>query len=166
MADNNDIWNQFQSSVKSENPGLKVVNSDEDDSGDAGSSGGSNGGMATIGGGSKENLLQDIRSSMEGMQTQMQDTYQGLEGLEVSAKSLDETVIVKMSGTGKFVDIDFTENALQGGMKEFKWRLREAFKTATEEVQKVTQEKTMELLNGMQIPDEIKNLNVNEEEQG
>ena len=48
--------------------------------------------------------------------------------------------------------------ALSGGVREFKWRVREAWKDLSEKIQKTTQSKTMELLQTMQIPDEIKNI--------
>jgi len=103
-------------------------------------------------------LLDKIQSSIEGMQDRMKDTYGKLRDEKISGKSMDETVEVILTATYDFGDIIFTEKALEGGVKEFKWRIREAFKAAMEAVQKVTQAQTLELLQGMDIPDEIKNM--------
>ena len=107
-------------------------------------------------------LLDQIKSSIMEMQTQMQSTYTNLSDLKLTGKSHDETVTITMTATYEFVDIDFDEKALQGGMKEFKWRIREAWKNLTETIQKTTQSKTVELLQGMQIPDDIRNLSMDE----
>tara|TARA_B100002051_G_C16678389_1_gene608365 strand:- start:132 stop:527 length:396 start_codon:yes stop_codon:yes gene_type:complete len=109
-------------------------------------------------------LLDDIKSSIMDMQSQMQSTYNALSDIKVTGKSNDETVTITMFANYSFGDIDFDEKALQGGVKEFKWRIREAWKNATEAVQQATQEKTVELLQGMQIPDDIKNISVEEKE--
>jgi hypothetical protein len=68
-----------------------------------------------------------------------------------------------MSATYQFEDIDFDERAFQGGIKEFKWRLREAWKSLSENIQKTTQEKTVELLKGMQIPEDIRGLSLGDQ---
>jgi DNA-binding protein YbaB len=107
-------------------------------------------------------LLDEIQNSMSAMQQQMQSTYAGLEGLEV--KGAADGVEVTITCTYKFVDIDIQPKAMQGGLKEFKYRIREAWKAACDEVQKTTQAKTMELLQGMQIPEEIRNLSVEQTE--
>ncbi len=109
-------------------------------------------------------LLDDIKSSIMDMQTQMQDTYNVLSDIKVSGSSNDGTVTISMFANYSFNDIEFDEKALQGGIKEFKWRIREAWKAATEAVQEATQEKTVELLQGMQIPDDIKNITLEEED--
>jgi len=103
-------------------------------------------------------LLDEIKSSIADMQTQMQSTYANLANLKVSGESHDKTVRITMTATYGFEDIEFDERALKGGIKEFRWRVREAWKNLTEEIQKTTQAKTMELLKGMQIPEEIRNL--------
>lgn len=105
-------------------------------------------------------LLADIQNSIMGMQNQMQTTYQNLADIKVSGKSVDESVEIIMTATYGFVDINFTEKALQGGVKEFKTRIREAWENVVKKIQETTQAKTMELLQQMQIPDEIKNLSV------
>ncbi len=109
-------------------------------------------------------LLNDIQSSIKDMQTQMQSTYSNLADIEVEGFSADKTVKIIMSGTYEFKDIEFDERALKGGVKEFKWRIREAWKNLSESIQKTTQEKTVELLQGMNIPEDIKNINVDEED--
>src|SRR3989338_4001866 len=96
-------------------------------------------------------LLTDIQKSIKGMQDEMQNTYKRLADLEVTGQSNDGTVKVIMTATYNFVDIQFNEDALQGGVKEFKWRIREAWKDLSEKIQKTTQEKTIELLQGMDI---------------
>ena len=111
-------------------------------------------------------LLDDIKSSIMDMQTQMQSTYDSLSDTKVTGKSNDGTVTITMFANYSFGDIDFDEKALQGGVKEFKWRIREAWKNATESVQKATQEKTVELLQSMQIPDDIKNISVDPSDEG
>ena len=106
-------------------------------------------------------LLDDIKNSIMDMQSQMQNTYSNLNDLKISGESHDHTVKVTMTATYGFVDLEFDERALKGGVKEFKWRVREAWKNVTEEIQKTTQAKTVELLQGMYIPDDIKNININ-----
>lgn len=103
-------------------------------------------------------LLDDIKSSIMDMQNQMQDTYTGLADLKLEGESHDKTVKVIMTATYTFEDIEFDERALAGGVKEFKWRVREAWKDLSEKIQQATQARTMELLQGMQIPDEIKTI--------
>ena len=107
-----------------------------------------------------ENLMGDIKDSIKNMQDQMQDTYQSLSDLRVTGKSNDGTVTITMYANYTFGDIDFDQRALKDGVKEFKWRIREAWKNVTEEIQKTTQEKTMELLQGMEIPDEIRDMSL------
>ncbi|OGO90113.1 MAG: hypothetical protein A3F10_07075 [Coxiella sp. RIFCSPHIGHO2_12_FULL_42_15] len=108
-------------------------------------------------------LLDEIRKSMMDMQQQMQSTYMGLENIEVAGEA--DGVIIKITCTYKFVDIDIQPKAMQGGLKEFKYRIREAWKRACDEVQKTTQAKTMELLQGMQIPEEIRNMSIEQTKQ-
>lgn len=105
-----------------------------------------------------DNLLDNIKNSIADMQTQMQSTYQNLSDIKVSGESSDKTVKIIMTATYTFVDIEFNEKALQGGVKEFKLRIREAWESAVKKIQETTQQKTMELLQQMQIPDEIRNL--------
>lgn len=106
----------------------------------------------------QDKLLEDIKSSIMGMQDKMQSTYQNLSEKKVSGQSNDETVEITMYANYTFGDIEFDEKALKGGVKEFKWRIREAWKNVTEEIQKVTQAQTMELLQGMDVPEDIKQL--------
>lgn len=103
-------------------------------------------------------LLADIKNSIVDMQQQMQSTYSNLADIKISGESHDKTVKITMSATYDFEDIEFDERALQGGVKEFKWRIREAWKNLSEEIQKTTQSKTVELLQKMQIPEDIKNI--------
>jgi DNA-binding protein YbaB len=105
-------------------------------------------------------LLSDIQNSILDMQTSMQSTYQNLADIKVTGESSDKTVIITMTATYGFVDIDFNDKALVGGVKEFKLRIREAWDNVVKKIQEATQAKTMELLQKMQIPDEIKNLSM------
>lgn len=119
--------------------------------------------MATIDNPEENDLLNEIKSSISSMQSQMQNTYSNLSDLQLIGESHDKTVRIIMSATYNFEDIEFDERALSGGIKEFKWRVREAWKNLSENIQKTTQSKTMELLQSMQIPDEIKNLSGQQE---
>ena len=111
-------------------------------------------------------LLDDIKSSIMDMQTQMQSTYTNLSDLKLTGESHDKTVRIIMTATYAFEDIEFDERALAGGVREFKWRIREAWKDLSENIQKTTQSKTMELLQSMQIPDEIRNISTTDEGSG
>lgn len=111
-------------------------------------------------------LLDEIKSSIASMQSQMQDTYANLANIKLVGESHDKTVRITMTATYSFEDIEFDERALQGGIKEFRWRIREAWKNLSEEIQKTTQNKTMELLQGMQIPEEIRGISSDGEDDG
>lgn len=111
-----------------------------------------------------DTLLQNIQSSIMDMQSQMKDTYSSLADIKVVGTSRDESVKISMTATYTFEDIDFTENAMAGGIKEFKWRIREAWKDVSEKIQQTTQSKTVELLQGMEIPEEIRAISASEEE--
>ncbi len=108
-------------------------------------------------------LLEEIKSSIMNMQDQMKSTYSNLSGTKIIGESNDKTVRVIMTATYSFEDIEFDERALQGGIKEFKWRIREAWKDLSEKIQKATQSKTMELLKGMNVPDDIRNMSIEEQ---
>jgi DNA-binding protein YbaB len=110
-------------------------------------------------------LLSDIQSSILDMQTSMQSTYQNLADIKVIGESSDKTVVITMTATYGFVDIDFNDKALVGGVKEFKSRIREAWDNVVKKIQEATQAKTMELLQKMQIPEEIKNLSMPTDQQ-
>lgn len=112
-----------------------------------------------------DQLLSEIQNSIMDMQTQMQSTYQNLNDIVITGRSKDGSVVVTMTATYAFKDIEFSEKALQGGVKEFKTRIREAWESVVSQVQEATQAKTVELLQQMQIPDEIKNMSVPTEEQ-
>src|SRR3990167_11186473 len=105
-------------------------------------------------------LLADIKNSIMDMQQQMQATYSNLADIKLTGESHDKSVKITMTATYGFEDIEFDEKALQGGVKEFKWRIREAWKNLSEEIQKTTQSKTVELLQSMQIPEDIRNITI------
>lgn len=110
-----------------------------------------------------DDLLSNIKSSIVDMQSQMQHTYQNLSDIILSGESGDKTVKITMTATYIFKDIEFNEKALQGGVKEFKLRIREAWENLVKKIQETTQAKTMELLQQMQIPDEIRNMSMPEQ---
>lgn len=107
---------------------------------------------------SSNDLLSEIKNSIMDMQNQMQSTYQNLADIKVTGESIDQSVRITMTATYQFIDIDFNEKALQGGVKEFKTRIRESWENVVKKIQEATQAKTIELLQQMQIPEEIKNL--------
>ena len=107
---------------------------------------------------SSDDLLSNIKSSIADMQNQMQSTYQNLADIKVTGEY--DGVKITMTATYTFVDIDFNEKALVGGVKEFKLRIRNAWESVVKKIQEATQAKTLELLQQMQIPDEIKNLSM------
>lgn len=113
-----------------------------------------------------DKLLDDIKASIVDMQSRMQNTYASLADIKLIGESRDKSLRIIMTATYAFEDIEMDERALQGGVKEFKWRLREAWKSLSEQIQKTTQNKTMELLTSMQIPDEIRNLSVTDQTEG
>jgi len=103
-------------------------------------------------------LLSNIKNSILEMQSQMQSTYSNLSNIKLIGESHDKTVKIIMSATYEFEDIEIDTNALKEGVKEFKWRIREAWKELSKKIQETTQRKTLELLQGMNIPDEIRNI--------
>lgn len=108
-------------------------------------------------------FLRDIKNSISQMQEKMQQTYTGLQDQKIIGKSHDESIKITMSATYHFEDIDFDEKALRGGVKEFKWRIREAWQNAIKQIQEQTQKETMKLLQSMQLPDDIRNMTGSEE---
>ena len=111
-----------------------------------------------------DDLLSNIKNSIVDMQSQMQSTYQNLADIILSGESSDKTVKITMTATYGFQDIEFNEKALQGGVKEFKLRIRESWENLVKKIQETTQAKTMELLRQMQIPDEIRNMSMPEQQ--
>src|SRR3989338_9313822 len=107
-----------------------------------------------------DQLLSDIKNSIMDMQTQMQSTYQNLANVKVFGESIDKTVRITMTATYTFVDIEFNDKALQGGVGAFKTRIRESWEDVVKKIQEATQAKTMELLQQMQIPEEIRNISI------
>lgn len=114
--------------------------------------------------GDDDNLLGDIKQSIADMQKQMQSTFTDLSKKEIFGESSDKTVKITMTATYTFVGIDFDERALKGGVKEFKYRIHEAWKDVTEKIQQMTQAETMRLLQGMNIPEDIRSLTDSEED--
>lgn len=122
-------------------------------------------GMPQFGG---DNLLDDIKKSIMEMQSQMQQTYTNLGETRISGFSHDRTIEIIMTATYQFVDININPKAFANAegkfsQKEFTWRLREAWTDLTKRIQETTQQKTVELLQGMHIPEDIRNLNLEAE---
>jgi DNA-binding protein YbaB len=118
----------------------------------------------------ENSLLTEIKNSILNMQQQMQDTYARLGETKVSGKSHDEFIEIIMTATYQFEDIKinpraFGDTAGKFSQKEFEWRLREAWKDLSEKIQKTTQNKTVELLQSMNIPEDIKNIALDDEGQ-
>ena len=115
----------------------------------------------------ENSLLTEIKNSIVAMQQQMQETYARLGETKVSGKSNDGLVEIIMTATYQFEDIKinpraFADAAGKFSQKEFEYRLREAWKKLSEEIQKTTQSKTVELLQSMNIPEDIKNISLDE----
>ena len=118
----------------------------------------------------ENSLLSEIKNSIVAMQQQMQDTYARLGETKVSGKSHDELIEIIMTATYQFEDIKINPRAFADAngkfsQKEFEWRLREAWKDLSEKIQKTTQSKTVELLQSMNIPEDIKNISLEEGQQ-
>lgn len=116
----------------------------------------------------ENSLLAEIKNSILTMQQQMQDTYAHLGQIKVSGKSHDETIEIVMTATYQFEDIKINPRAFADAngkfsQKEFEWRLREAWKDLSDKIQKTTQNKTIELLQSMNIPEDIKNISLEDD---
>lgn len=117
----------------------------------------------------ENSLLTEIKNSIVAMQQQMQDTYAKLGETKVSGKSKDGLIEIIMTATYQFEDIKiqpraFADAAGKFSQKEFEYRLKEAWKDLSERIQKTTQNKTVELLQSMNIPEDIKNISLEDEE--
>ncbi len=104
----------------------------------------------------QNDLLEQFQNSMKNMQNQMQDTYQALEKMPIKGES--GGVTITLSCTYKFIDIDIQPKAMQGGLKDFVYHIRQARTLACETIQKTTQGKTLELLETVDIPDSIRKM--------
>ncbi len=119
----------------------------------------------------ENSLLTEIKNSIIAMQQQMQDTYAKLGETKVNGKSKDGLIEIIMTATYQFEDIKilpraFADAAGKFSQKEFEYRLKEAWKDLSERIQKTTQSKTVELLQSMNIPEDIKNISLEDEEEG
>lgn len=106
----------------------------------------------------EDNILDELKKSMGDMQSSLEGAYKQMEEKELQGKSHDGTVTIIMTATYKFVDIDFDERALKGGVKEFKWRIREAWKNLTETITNTTQEQVMDMFKDIPIPESLQDL--------
>lgn len=99
-------------------------------------------------------LMKELEQNMQEMKANLEETFKGLDNEVFTGVSSDKTFKVEMSGTYKLIDIEFDKPALQGGISEFKWRIREAWKDLMEKIQDATQKKTMDLLGNMNMPED------------
>jgi DNA-binding protein YbaB len=116
----------------------------------------------------ENSLLSEIKNSIVAMQQQMQDTYARLGETKVTGKSRDGYVEIIMSATYQFDDIMINPRALgdangKYSLNDFKDRIKEAWRDLSDKIQKTTQNKTLELLQKMNIPEDIKNIGIDEE---
>ena len=111
-------------------------------------------------------MMDEFKNNLEKMQKEMQATYSGLADTNIVGTSEDKLLRIEMTATYQLVNWDFDERALKGGMQEFKKRLTEAWNDLNTSIQGATQNKTMELLNSMPIPEEMKKMNSNMLPQG
>ncbi len=100
-------------------------------------------------------LMKELEQNMQDMKNNLEATFKGLDEEIFVGLSSDKSFRIEMSGTYNLKDIDFGKQALQGGITEFKWRIREAWKSVMEQIQEATQKKTMDLLSSMQLPPEL-----------
>lgn len=103
-------------------------------------------------------LIDDIKSSIGSMQERMQSTFQQLSNTQLTGTSADGTVTVIMTATYEFVDIKFDEKALFGGLDKLKQRIREAWEDLSSKIKDTTQSQTSSLLQNMEVPEEIRNM--------
>lgn len=116
----------------------------------------------------ENSLLAEIKSGIMKMQQQMQSTYSDLGQTTISGFSKDQTVEIIMTATYELRDINFTPRAFADdngkfSQTELKRRLVEAWKDLGVKIQQTTQAKTLELLKGMDIPDDLKNISLPKE---
>jgi DNA-binding protein YbaB len=109
--------------------------------------------------------MKDLEKNMQKMKDDLESTFKGLDEEIFIGQSSDKSFTIKMSGTYNLNDIDFGKQALQGGVTEFKWRIREAWKSVMEQIQEATQKKTMDLLGSMNLPPELQGLAARKQEE-
>ena len=100
-------------------------------------------------------LLDDIKQSISTMQERMQHTYSELNSLNLEGISADGKVTLIMTATYQFVDLQFDEDALFGGIDKLKQRIKEAWEDLSNKIKNTTQSQTASLLQDMDIPNEI-----------
>ncbi len=116
----------------------------------------------------ENSLLAEIKNSIVAMQQQMQDTYARLGETKVSGKSRDGLSEIIMSATYQFEDIVINPLALgdangKYSLNNFKDRIKDAWRDLSEKIQNTTQSKTVQMLQKMNIPEDIKNISLDEE---
>lgn len=116
--------------------------------------------------GDSSTLMKELEQNMQDMKQNLEQTFKGLDEEIFTGKSSDGSFSVEMTGTYNLKDIDFGKQALQGGVTEFKWRIREAWKNLMEQIQEATQKKTMDLLGNMNLPPELQGFADKQKEEG
>src|SRR3990167_9826650 len=111
-----------------------------------------------------DKLLNDIKGSIMQMQDHMKTAYEKLSQEIVTGSSPDGSVKIMLTATNEFKDIEISKDAVQGGFVEFKERVKAAFQDVTKRLQETTQAKTLELLQGMPVPEDIRNLQLDTDE--
>lgn len=107
---------------------------------------------------SEDALLDEIKASIMGMQEQMQSTYTNLESTVLTGKSDDGSVILEVTATWQLKGFNFTRDSFADGRQGFIDRFFQAWADLNKKVGEATQSKTIELLQSMQIPEEIRNI--------
>ncbi len=112
----------------------------------------------------ENSLLAEIKNSILAMQNKMKEAYDHLGGLKISGKSKCGKIEIIMTATYEFEDIKISPHAFADettgkfSPKQFEVRLREAWKNLSDSIRTTTQNKTMELLQNMDIPPDIRKL--------
>ena len=103
-------------------------------------------------------ILDKMQASFGDMQQHMKQTFDKLSSAQLEGFSEDRTVKVIMTATYEYVDMELTEKALFGGLDKLKQRIAEAMRDVTQRVKDATQSQTASLLENVELPEELRNL--------
>lgn len=103
-------------------------------------------------------ILDKMQASFGDMQQHMKQTFDKLSSTQLEGFSEDRTVKVIMTATYEYVDMELTEKALFGGLDKLKQRIAEAMRDVTQRVKDATQSQTASLLENVELPEELRNL--------
>jgi DNA-binding protein YbaB len=107
-----------------------------------------------------KNLLGKIQNSIVNMQGQFKKAYEQLSHEVITGESKDKTMKITITATQQFRDCEMVQEALVGGFTAFRARLKEALENLFEKLTQTTQSRTLSMLQNMPIPDEIKDLSL------